>query len=112
MVSETLKLTCREAHDDDAETSSSVFLSGDVFVVFRERERRERGELTSDSRDLIIFFTLSRKEGSLGGDNGAKKRRRDVRVDDSPPPFFVSTSLGSSLLLSLFFYSLRRLYAT
>jgi len=103
---------------DDAETPSSVFLLVDVFVVFplcaSQGERSRRGESTSDSHDLIIFFTLSRKGNRAAGTTA---QRREEEASGSTTllylSFFVSTSLGSSLLLLrllfLSLYSLRRL---
>lgn len=87
-------------------TPSSVFLPGDVFVVFPARIGRAKETRRIDLRQprSYYFFHAPSKGGSRVGYNGAKKRR-GVRVDDSPPPFFVFTSISDPPLL-LFSFSL------
>lgn len=87
-------------------TPSSVFLPGDVFVVFPARIGRAKETRRIDLRQprSYYFFHAPSKGGSRVGYNGAKKRR-GVRVDDSPPPFFVFTSISGPPLL-LFSFSL------
>lgn len=90
-------------------TSSSVFLPGNVFVVFPARVGRAKKTRRIDLRQpwsYYFFHALSRKGDRATGTTA--QRRRGVRVDDSPPPFFVFTSVGSfssSFLLLLLFAS-------
>jgi len=103
----------RLAHRDDDDDDDKF-----RFLVGRRRfcrvPRARQGESTSDSHDLIIFFTLSRK-GDPGEREQARTSEEEKKASGSTTLLHPSSCLLPLLDLPFFLallYSLGRLYTT
>lgn len=93
---------------DEAEDTEFRFLAGRCFCRVSRAHRASEGdeEDRPPTATILLFFFTRRlsltKGGSRDGYMGAKKRRRDVRVDDSLSSTFLRLYLYRVLL---FFFS-------